>query len=45
MAIGTGYVQPNEQLTGVRTELNGEPDEKQYALLFDTHLLENFVKF
>ena len=40
MAIGSGYLQPNEQLTGVRTEIDSEQDQKQYALLFDTDLLD-----
>ena len=39
VAIGSGYVQPNEQLTGIRTEFSECEDEKQYALLFDSELL------
>ena len=45
MAIGSGYLQPNEQLTGVRTEIDSENDQKQYALLFDTDLLDVWKMF
>ena len=39
LAIGKGYVQPNEQLTGLPTTVRQTTVEKQYALLFDADLI------